>query len=194
MRHLFAGIVVVVVPGIAVADPLPLLGRMDPILVGAFGGGHGHGARAPHGWFLGAETGHAWFVGMQSSAARATSTPSDSGWCFGARVGYQLPSGLAVQTRFSKLGVDAGAGGLDEIAGGVRYSLPIVPMPFAEAEIGATFDEQEVAASAGVGIGMSLLVARHVSFDVAAHDWIVDLGGIHHIPTLTVAITAGFGG
>lgn len=191
MRQLVAGIAVVV-SGVAAADPLPL--HVDPILVGAFGGGLGHGARAPHGWFLGAETGHAWFVGMQDSAARATSTPTDNGWCFGARAGYQLPSGLAVQARFGKLGVDAGAGGLDAIAGGVRYSLPIVPMPFAEAEIGATFDDQEVAASAGVGIGLSLLVARHVSFDVAACDWVVDLGGIHHIPTLTIGITAGFGG
>ncbi|HSN27715.1 MAG TPA: hypothetical protein VLT45_15590, partial [Kofleriaceae bacterium] len=165
MRQLVA-VIVVVVPAVAVADPFPW--HIDPVLVGAFGGGHGRGGRAPHGWFLGADTGHAWFIGMSDvAAARATSTPSDSGWCFGARAGYQLPSGLAVQARFDKLGVDApdGTGALDAVSGGIRYSLPMVPMPFAEAAIGATFTGQDVAASAGIGVGLSLLPARHVSFD-----------------------------
>lgn len=193
MRRLVA-VIVVVVPAVAAADPLAW--HIDPILVGAFGGGHGRGGRAPHGWFLGADTGHAWFIGMTDSAARATTAPRDSGWCFGARLGYQLPSGLAVQARFDKLGVDApdGTGGLDAVSGGIRYSVPMVPMPFAEASIGATFDAHDAAASAGIGVGLSLLAARHVSFDVAARDWIVDLGGIHHIPTVTIGITAGFGG
>ena len=193
MRHLLAGIVVVA-PAVARADPF--LFHIDPVLVGAFGGGHGHGGRAPHGFFLGADTGHAWFVGMSDVAAHTSTPPSDSGWCFGARAGYQLPSGLAFEATFDKLGVDApdGSGTLDAVAGGIRYSLPTVPMPFAEASIGTTFDASNVAASAGVGVGLSLLVARHVSFDAEARDWIVDLGGIHHIPMLTIGITAGFGG
>lgn len=201
-RSLACMFVLGVVSGPARADPglgSPVLGRLgglDPVLVGAFGGGHGHGGRAPRGWWLGADTGWAWFVGMPGAIARATSTPRDNAWCFGARAGYQLASGLAVQARFDKLGVDApdGSGTLDTVSAGIRYSVPIVPMPFAEAMIGPTFHGSDAAVSAGVGVGLSLLVARHVAFDAAARDWIVDLGGVHHIPTLTLGITAGFGG
>ncbi len=181
------------------AAPPELVGHLrgiDPVLVGAFGGGHGHGGRAPHGWFLGADAGLAWLVGTTDTAVRTTSSPRDHAWCFGARAGYQLASGLAVQARFDKLGVDApdGSGTLDTISGGVRYSVPVVPMPFAEAMIGPTFHGSDVSASAAVGVGLSLLVARHVAFDAAAHDWIIDLGGVRHVPTVTLGITAGFGG
>lgn len=191
--------VVLAIPSAALADPDPVIGRirgLDPVLVGSFGGGHGHGGRAPRGWFLGADAGWAWFVSMPDVAARASSTPRDSSWCFGARTGYQLASGLAVQARFDKLGVDApdGSGTLDAISFGVRYSIPVVPMPFAEAMIGPTIHGSDASTSAGVGLGVSLLVARHVAFDGAVHDWIVDLGGVRHIPTITFGITAGFGG
>ncbi len=181
----------------SVGSPLIMGMRgIDPVLVGAFGGGHGHGARAPHGWFVGADTGWAWFIGMPDVVARASSVPRDNAWCFGGRAGYQLASGLAVQARFDELGVGApdGSGSLAALSAGVRYSVPIVPMPFAEAMVGPTFHGSDAAASAGVGIGLSLLVARHLAFDAAARDWIVDLGGVHHIPTITLGITAGFGG
>ena len=193
---------VIVISGRASASPRPeaplldRLGNVDPVLVGAFGGGHGHGGRAPHGWFIGADTGWAWFLGMPEVAARATTAPREDAWCFGARGGYQLRSGLAVQMRFDKLGVEApdGSGPLDAISAGVRYSVPIVPMPFAEAMIGPTIHGSDVVASAGLGVGVSVLLARHVAFDATGRDWIVDLGGVHHIPTLTFGITAGFGG
>lgn len=201
VRRILARVLVLVVAisGRAVASPRPLLGRLgslDPVLVAAFGGGHGHGSRAPHGWFIGADTGWAWFLSTPGQLARTSGTPREDAWCFGARAGYQLASGLAVQTRFDKLGVDApdGSGPLDAISAGIRYSLPIVPMPFVEAMVGPTLHGSQAAVSAGLGIGVSVLVARHVTFDAAGRDWIVDLGSVRHIPTLTFGITAGFGG
>lgn len=193
-RHVVRVFVVVCLSCPAAASAQPM--HIDPVLVGAFGGSHGHGGRAPHGWFLGADTGWAWFVGMPQTIARASSTPQSDAWCFGARAGYQLASGLAIQARFDKLGVDAPdrSGTLDAVSVGVRYSIPIVPMPFAEAMIGPTFHGSDASASAGVGVGVSLLVARHVAFDGTVRDWIVDLDGVHHVPTVTFGITAGFGG
>lgn len=192
-------VVVLAVPSIALAEPAPVIGHLhgiDPVLVGSFGGGHGRGGLAPRGWFIGADTGWAWFVSMPDAAARTTSPPRDNAWCFGARAGYQLASGLAVQARFDKLGVDApdGSGAVDMISAGVRYSIPIVPMPFAEAMVGPGIHGSAVDPGAGIGLGVSLLVARHVAFDGALRDWIVDLGGVRHIPTITFGITAGFGG
>ena len=196
-RSLSRVFVLAVIAAPAAARAQPVLHGIDPVLVGAFGGSHGHGGRAPHGWFLGADTGWAWFVGAPDAIARTTSQPPrDNAWCFGARAGYQLASGLAVQARFDKLGVDApdGSGSLDAVSAGVRYSLPVVPMPFAEAMVGPMFHGSDASASAGVGVGLSLLVARHVAFDGAVRDWIVDLGSVRHIPTVTFGITAGFGG
>lgn len=204
MRHASAGVLAlfVAVSGRASAEPslgpswLGGLGRIDPVLIGAFGSGHGRGARAPRGWFLGADTGWAWFIGMPAVVARSSETPRSDAWCFGARAGYQWRSGLSVQARFDKLGVEApdGSGTLETISAGVRYSLPIVPMPFVEAMVGPTLHGSAAAASAGIGAGVSLLVARHMAFDAAAHDWVVDLAGVHHVPTITFGITAGFGG
>ncbi len=186
---------------IALADPLPpaLLGSlrgMDPVLVGSFGGGHGLGLGAPHGWFLGADAGRAWLIGGTDIAARSTSSPHDDAWCFGARAGYQLASGLAVQVRFDQLGVSApnGGGSMMTASAGVRYSVPIVPMPFAEALIGPAFHGAEVAPSAGLGVGVSLVIARHIAFDALLRDWLIDTDGVHHVPAVMLGITAGFGG
>ncbi len=181
--------------------PPALLGSLrgfpPAVLVGAFGGGHGRAVRAPHGWFLGVDAGWAWLVGPTDVAARSTATDfHDNHWCFGARAGYQLPSGLAVQARFDKLGVTApdASGELMTASFGVRYSVPIVPMPFAEALVGPAFHGGDTSFTVGVGIGASVVVARHVAFDASLRDWIVDIAGVHHIPTLMLGITAGFGG
>jgi hypothetical protein len=185
----------------AFADPAPpaLLGTMrgiDPVLVGAFGGGHAHAVGAPYGWFLGADAGWAWLLGGTDTAVRSTSGDRTDSWCFGARAGYQLASGLAVQARFDRLGVTApdGSGTLMTASLGVRYSVPIVPMPFAEAAIGPAFHGSNVSPSAALGVGVSLLVARHLAFDASLRDWLVDIDGVHNVPTLMLGITAGFGG
>ncbi len=184
---------------VALADPAPMLGSLrgiDPVLVGAFGGGHAHAMGTPQGWFLGADTGWAWLLGGMDVSARTTSGARDNAWCFGARAGYQLASGLAIQARFDRLGVTApdASGSLMTASAGVRYSLPVVPMPFAEALIGPAFHGTDTSFSAILGVGASLLVARHLAFDASLRDALVDIGGVHHVVTLTLGITAGFGG
>lgn len=181
------------------ADPAPLIGSLrgiDPVLVGAFGGGHAHAMGVPAGWFLGADTGWAWLLGGMDASARTTSGARDNAWCFGARAGYQLASGVALQARFDRLGVTSpdGSGSVMTASAGVRYSLPVVPMPFAEALIGPAFYGSNTAVSATLGVGASLLVARHLAFDASLRDALVDIGGVHHVATLTLGITAGFGG
>jgi len=196
-------VVVSVVAGSAHADPTPpaLIDAFHippAVLVGAFGGGHGHATHAPHGWFFGADTGLAWLVGATDVEARTTgsSAVDSKAWCFGARFGYQSASGLAVQARFDKLGVGApdGSGELVAVSAGVRYSVPVAPMPFAEALVGPAFHGSDVSPTVGLGVGASLVVARHLAFDASLRDWIVDIDGMHHVPTLMLGISAGFGG
>jgi len=192
-----------VLAGAAAADPVSppaLLGTLrglpPALLVGSFGGGHGHGVRAPRGVFLGVDTGWAWLLGMSDVEARTLVPVDRNGWCYGARFGYQFASGVAIQARYDKLGVSApdASGDLAVASAGVRYSVPVVPMPFAEALVGPAFHGTSTSPIVGLGVGASVFVARHVGFDVALRDWIVDLGGVHHIPTVTLGISAGFGG
>jgi hypothetical protein len=184
----------------AIADPdtsVALFGALpNPILTGTFASGHGSAAGVPHGWFLAAEAGVAWRVGASDVAARSTDTPHDRSWTFGARAGYQLASGLAVQARFDRLGVTAAdaSGRLSAAAAGVRYSAPLFPLPFAEVLVGAAFHAGDQAPVAALGIGGSIPLTRHAQIDVSLRDWLVDISGVHHIPTATVGITAGFGG
>jgi OmpA family protein len=176
----------------AVAD---VHGMPPAVLMRSFGGGHG-GGRAPHGWFFGVDTGWAWLVGGGETATRTTTPPHWNAWCFGARGGYQLRSGLAIQTRYDHLGVTAadGNGELGIASAGVRYAFPMAVEPFAEAMFGPAFHGGSVSPAAALGAGLSLLASRHVAFDLTVRDWIVDLGGVRHAPSVTFGITAGFGG
>ncbi len=185
----------------ALADPgpQPLLGTLrhlpPALLVGSFGGGHS-GGRAPSGLFVAVDTGWAWLVGQADASARATTDFHTNAWCFGARAGYQLRSGLAVQARYEHLGVSApdGSGALDFVTAGVRYGLPSEIEPFAEVDVGPALHGSAVSPGAALGVGIAVLASRHVAFDLAAHDWLVDIGGVRHAPTLTLGIAAGFGG
>jgi len=48
---------------------------------------------------------------------------------------------------------------------------------------------------AGIGVGVSIPIARHAIFDLTGRDWIADLdGSVRHIPTVMVGINLGFGG
>ncbi len=173
-----------------------LFDRVPPrLLVGSFGGGHS-GGRGPHGWFAGVDTGWAWLLGTDDVAARTTGAPHEDAWCFGARAGYQLRSGLALQARYDHLGVTSpdGTGRLSFAAFGLRYGFPSEIEPFAEAMIGPAFHGSEVSPAAAIGVGASVLATRHLTFDLALRDWLVDAGGIHHAPTATLGLTAGFGG
>jgi hypothetical protein len=154
--------------------------------------------RAPHGWFLGADAGIAWLLDGSNISPHATgSTSADpSAWCFGARVGYQFASGVALETRVDNLGLDSPDSGdrLIVATAGVRYSLPVVPMPFVEALVGPMFHGSSASPSVGLAVGATLFVARHVSFDASLRDWIVDLDGVRNIPTLMLGMSAGYGG
>lgn len=187
----------------AAADPgpQPVLGQLrnlpPAVLIGSFGGGHG-GGRAPHGFFLGADTGWAWLVGGSSSdvVAREAVTTSSNAWCFGARGGYQLASGLAVQARYDHLGLTApdASGALSFVSAGVRYAFPMEIEPFAEAMVGPALHGSTTSPGAALSVGLSVLASRHVAFDLTARDLLVDIGGVHHIPSITLGITAGYGG
>ena len=185
----------------AVADPSPpmvlgsLRGLPPALLVGSFGGGHS-GGRAPYGLFLGVDTGWAWLVGGSDVVARSTAEVHANAWCFGARGGYQFASGLAVQTRYDHLGLTApdGSGALSFISAGVRYAFPMEIEPFAEAMVGPALHGSVASPAAMLGVGVSVLATRHVAFDLALRDWLVDIGGVHHAPAATLGITAGFGG
>lgn len=187
----------------AAADPPgsePVLGQLRglprAILTGGFGGGHS-GARGPHGWFLGADTGWTWLVGgSRDVVAREVTDTRSNAWCFGARGGYQLASGLAVQARYDHLGVDSpdGSGALSFVSAGVRYAFPMEVEPFAEAMVGPALHGSTTSPGAALSVGLSVLASRHVAFDLAARDLLVDIGGVNHIPSITLGITAGYGG
>ena len=168
-----------------------LLAAMPPSrLVRAFGGGGGAVSRAPSGPFVGADTGWGVMLGPGSPTA-------PNGWAFGARAGYEWANGLALEGRFDDLGMDPprGGGSLLTASAGVRYSLPLIVMPFAEALVGPAFNGTHATPTAGIGLGASLPVLRHLMFDFSLRDWIADLdGGVRNIPTVELGITVGFGG
>lgn len=179
----------------AAADPLHHI--PDAILIGSFGGSSGGGGHAPHGWFLGADTGWAWLVGASTVVERsAIIHPTSNGWSFGARAGYQLVSGLAVQARYDHLGVDAPDDnvGLSLVSAGVRYTLPAELAPFAEVMVGPALHAATTSPGAALALGLSVLATRHLTFDLTGRDVVVDIGGVHHVPSVTLGITAGFGG
>lgn len=185
----------------AAADPgpQPVLGQLRnmprALLTGSFGGGHS-GGRAPHGFFLGADTGWAWLVGGSDVVAReVVATPSNA-WCFGARGGYQLASGLAVQARYDHLGLAApdASGALSFVSAGVRYAFPMEIEPFAEAMVGPALHGSTTSPGAALSVGLSVLASRHAAFDLTARDLLVDIGRVRHVPSITLGITAGYGG
>ena len=185
-------------PAIAAADapvmmpamPFALMPLPPARLVGSFGGGSGSLWHAPSGPFVGAESGLGLMLGSGTDPAR-------DAWAFGARVGYQWRSGLALEARFDDLGVDprTGGGSLLVASGGVRYSMPLVVMPFAEALIGPAFNGTHATPAVGVALGVSLPVLRHLAFDLSARDWIADLdGAVRNVPTFELGLTVGFSG
>jgi len=70
----------------------------------------------------------------------------------------------------------------------------MIVMPFVEALVGSAFHDGDASLSGGLGIGLAMFVSRHASVDLTGRDWLVDIDGIHHVPTLTIGFTAGFGG
>ena len=158
-------------------------------LVGGAGGGT-FASHASTGPYLGAETD--WTIALPASGDAA-----HSGLGFGLRAGYRLPSGLAPQLRFDDLGVTLP--GHDHAVlcatAGLRYVLPLFPMPYAEVGAGPAFVGSSASIAAAVAIGLAIPVVRHVEIDVAARDWLVSPGGnVRQVLGFGVGLTVGFGG
>ena len=166
--------------------------------IGSFGGGAGAYARMRSGLFLGADTGLAILESSDTTsiAHDAATTSNDRRWAYGVRAGFEWSSGLAFQARIDDLGVHAGAGNQAVMAAsvGVRYSLPFVVMPFVDALVGPAFDGDGTSLGAGMGVGASILVTRHLGLDLACRDWMSDLGGsVRHIVTISGGVQISFG-
>ncbi len=127
----------------------------------------------------------------------AGNDPAHDAWSFGARVGYQWRSGLAIEGRFDDLGVDPprGGGSLLVASAGLRYSMPFVVMLFAEALVGPVFNDSHAAPAAGLGLGITLPVVRHLALDLSVRDWIAGLDGVvRDVPTVQMGLSVGFPG
>ena len=158
------------------------------LLTGGAGGGGGMVARAPAGWMLGVDAG--WAELRPSEGDPGQDAPT-----YGVRVGYELPSGLAVEGRFDDLSVDSptGTGPLLSVAGGLRYGVRLVPMPFVEALAGLAIYGPHTTPDVGIGVGASVLLGRHVMLDATLRDWIADLDGrLCNVPTLTAGVSIGY--
>lgn len=159
--------------------------------------------RVPYGRLIGGSSPAGYSSGAPSGGpllavegAWATTLPADndvaqSGWAFGARAGWALPSGLSAHVRYDNLGVEPSGlkFPLELATAGLRYSLPfVVPLPFAEVDAGPAFVGGDVRFGAGAALGASLPIGRQVLIDLVAHDWLVPVG-----PSLRQTISVGLG-
>ena len=141
----------------------------------------------PSGLYLGVDAGAALMPGEGALGTMSAAT-------FGGHAGYRLPSGLAFDLRGDDLGVSVPDGG-PLIAGGagMRYTVPLLIMPFAEAHFGALGYGPHVSAAADVGLGLALPVGNHLEFDLTARDWIADVDStIRHTAAFTLGFAVGF--
>jgi hypothetical protein len=167
-----------------------LIAMPPEVLVGAYGGGSGALAHAPRGGFVGADAG--WATMLATGGDEASGAPA-----FGLRAGWQWASGIALEGCFDDLGASPpqGGGPLLVGSGGVRYSVPLVVMPYAEVLGGAGFYGAHVSPTGGLGLGVSVPVLRHLMLDVGVRDWIADIDGhVRHVPTAALGFTVGFEG
>ena len=158
-------------------------------LVGAHGGGGGGRALLqPSGVYVGLDAGGA----LMPAAGDASTTGA---LAFGVHGGYRLPSGLAFDVRGDNLGVYAPAGGglLLAAGAGMRYTVPLFVMPFAEAHLGAVSYAPGVAFAGDAAIGIAVPVGDHLELDATARDWIAGIdGAIRHVPMFTLGFAVGF--
>ena len=127
-------------PAVASVQP-----RVPAVLTMSYGGGAGALGRAPHGFFAAGDGGAAVFLPEKDFATRVAAA-------FGVRAGYHWRNGLALTLCFDDLGVEPskGGGALLIPSVSVRYSLPFVVEPFAEAMAGGVFDQAMAAPTAGL--------------------------------------------
>jgi hypothetical protein len=126
----------------------------------------------------------------------AGSDPARGGLALGARAGWQFANGLGLHVRYDELGVEppSSSSPLQLVTAGLRYSVPFLdPLPFAEVQAGPAFVGAEVRFGAGVGLGVSVPVARHILLDAVARDWLVPIAGeLRQTFTGSVGLTITF--
>ncbi|HEX3769208.1 MAG TPA: hypothetical protein VHV30_00015 [Polyangiaceae bacterium] len=163
-------------------------------LVGIAGGGGGGRTRGfgVEGPYAGAEAGAAW-----GPVEGGTLAPA-----FGARAGYALRSGVALDLRFDDegLGVD-GAPATDSrvdpsvLAGGagVAYAFPFAFVrPFAEAHLGLVSMGGATHIANEVGAGLLIPVSDALAIDVGVRDWIfADRQTLENLPAVSLGLDLG---
>lgn len=142
------------------------------------------------------------FLGVDTGASLALASgldPTQQGWTFGGRAGYEFPSGVALQLRYDYLGLaphltDPPTGRTQIGSAGVRYSIPfLVPLPFFEALWGPAFNGDSVSIAGAIGVGASVPIGRHVRIDASVRDWITPIDDqLHQIFTFELGAAVSF--
>lgn len=186
---------------------LPDLDLLEGEAIGRLIHGVGH---AGHRGTLAEEEGAIFGVDIGGAFPIAGATEARDSVAFGGRVGYQFRDGIALQARFDSLGVTQTLINNSQLMFatiGMRYTFPFLfPLPFVEAMIGPSFvnsspsvgqvgASEQVDFGAGVGLGASFLLSRHVSIDVSAHDWLSPVGGsLLQVLTVQAGVSLSVGG
>jgi hypothetical protein len=122
--------------------------------------------------------------------------PAQGGLALGARAGWQFANGLGLHVRYDELGVEppSSSSPLQLATAGLRYSVPFLdPLPFAEVQAGPGFVGADVRFGAGVGLGVSVPVARHILLDAVARDWLIAIAGeLRQTLTASLGLTVTF--
>jgi hypothetical protein len=159
-------------------------------LVGGHGGGGGGRTLQVMGPYLGVDGGFAVMLASRGTEAR-------DALGFGVHAGYRFPTGLAIDVRGDDLGVtpDGHGGPLLAAGAGLRFTLPALVMPFADAHVGTALAASQAVFAADAGLGLELPIVRHFAVELGARDWIADIDGtVRHVPFLTVGFVFGFEG
>jgi hypothetical protein len=167
-----------------------LLGATDPVLAVLL-----HAPVAPAGR-IGSGPGPGVIFGVDGGYSLGFDPgPNTRGaWGFGARAGYSLRGGVAIDARYDDLGVRGAGAPLQVASGGARYTLPMIVMPFVEARVGAEIDPAGAYFAAAPALGLELPVARHASIEFTARDWLADrAGGLESVLTLQLGVTVRLG-
>lgn len=135
---------------------------------------------------------------------------SQTSVALGARVGYQLRSGLSLAFQYEDLGLAPTLvdGTQWQIAAlGARYEFPfLIPMPYVEVAVGLSFvnanaplapgqGNVSVEPAGGLGVGMAIPFGHHFAIDVGARDWLTPVNGtLLQVISLQAGIELIFGG
>ncbi len=191
-RAVLAAVALLALSASARAEELTL---SAPDLLASLAKGRLISGSGPAGFRLAGGPSEGLLLGVDIGAALPISTnggSSQANVALGARVGYQLHSGLSLALQYQDLGVSPTL--IDGtqwqiLALGARYEFPFLfPMPYVEVAFGLSFVDAAaptvagqgmltVGPGAGVGLGVALPLGHHVAIDVGARDWLAPVNG-----------------